>query len=353
MVPLVFAMAAFWDAVITFFVRQSAYFAEAVGRRWRFHVALVLAGVVAALHFLLNLDTVAFAADLVPMLIAIVGIILSFRPPSKESQVVTMLVLSVAGLAGTGVLTWNRIRGEQVHKDEIRRNEDKIGKLEMKIDGTTSKVVAVNTQNVAILGMLLKLRPERGVTTSKETEQQRRAAILNALRNEYIMSHDSISAQMLAGLEMPPAEWLNLRLKQLGEKWTVQDVNRGLSVLPPRQLSADQQRAVSDALAGLPQDLRITVKTLDGNREAYDYAQQFQQILLKSNRAGNPVVVLGAFWRPTPVGLHLVSHSEDDSAVLYRNRLAGMMAANGIQAEANYGEWVPPGQLYIVVGTQQ
>jgi hypothetical protein len=60
-------------------------------------------------------------------------------------------------------------------------------------------------------------------STTPETELARRRNLLAVLRNEYILSHDHISAAMMAGTEQPPADWLNKRMKELGEKWTVSD----------------------------------------------------------------------------------------------------------------------------------
>jgi hypothetical protein len=38
---------------------------------------------------------------------------------------------------------------------------------------------------------------------------------------EYIASHDEISPALLAGTELPPAEWMNRRLEELGKPWRV------------------------------------------------------------------------------------------------------------------------------------
>ena len=54
--------------------------------------------------------------------------------------------------------------------------------------------------------------------TSKE-EKQRRENILVMLRQEYILSHDGISPRMMAGTEPLPSDWVQKRLKELGEDW--------------------------------------------------------------------------------------------------------------------------------------
>jgi hypothetical protein len=54
-------------------------------------------------------------------------------------------------------------------------------------------------------------------------EAQRREHITEALRDEYILSHDPIDPDILAGTKTPPDAWMNERLTRLGEKWTVRN----------------------------------------------------------------------------------------------------------------------------------
>ena len=65
-------------------------------------------------------------SDLVPILIAIIGIILSYRQPKKESHAVVTLILAVAGLTGSGILSWTRMLNERTHKDEVMALERRI-----------------------------------------------------------------------------------------------------------------------------------------------------------------------------------------------------------------------------------
>jgi hypothetical protein len=51
-------------------------------------------------------------------------------------------------------------------------------------------------------------------------EIQRRNEILNALTREYILSHNGISPKMMAGIEKPPRDWINKRLKEMNENWS-------------------------------------------------------------------------------------------------------------------------------------
>jgi hypothetical protein len=54
-----------------------------------------------------------------------------------------------------------------------------------------------------------------------DAEYQRRHKVLNALRIEYILSHHNVPPRVLAGIEWPPLEWINRRLAELKEPWTV------------------------------------------------------------------------------------------------------------------------------------
>jgi hypothetical protein len=47
----------------------------------------------------------------------------------------------------------------------------------------------------------------------------RKQAWINTLRKEYIASHDDVSPGLLAGSELPPAEWMNSRLAELNKPW--------------------------------------------------------------------------------------------------------------------------------------
>lgn len=52
-------------------------------------------------------------------------------------------------------------------------------------------------------------------------EAARRKQVLDALRAEYILSHDDVPAAMIAGNSYPPSDWTNKRLRDLGERWEI------------------------------------------------------------------------------------------------------------------------------------
>jgi hypothetical protein len=95
----------------------------------------------------------------------------------------------------------------------------------------------VGDQNGTILSKILKPVPEQDAQTK---EISRRQSIETLLRNEYVLTHRNISAAMLAGTEQPPADWMNEKLKQLGETWKVENNREPLSE-PPQSTTIQTQ----------------------------------------------------------------------------------------------------------------
>ena len=91
-----------------------------------------------------------------------------------------------------------------------------------------SKIIALNLENKMFDLSFLKIELFKdinlnfgGSASDKEKEVNRRKMLLSKLHQEYILSHDGISPAMMAGLELPPKEWINTRLKELGETWII------------------------------------------------------------------------------------------------------------------------------------
>jgi uncharacterized membrane-anchored protein YhcB (DUF1043 family) len=53
-----------------------------------------------------------------------------------------------------------------------------------------------------------------------ELEAKDHSETLDKLRVEWMASHGGFSSKMLAGTEMPPRDWINKRLKEMGKNWT-------------------------------------------------------------------------------------------------------------------------------------
>jgi hypothetical protein len=166
-------------------------------------VTLLLIGSVVPVWRHFGTDTsLPVLADATPILLAVVGVVMSYIQPKRESHLITTMVIFAAGIVGTAVLTLNRLHGEAAHRIEV-------GVLGQKLD-------AVSTQNTKLSNFLIAAKD-----SGKMSEAERREGIESTLRSEYIISQKTIDPQILAGDAMPPADWTNKRLAELGEHWSV------------------------------------------------------------------------------------------------------------------------------------
>jgi hypothetical protein len=62
---------------------------------------------------------------------------------------------------------------------------------------------------------------------------QRAVATVDKLRQEYVLSHDGLSAGILAGTEPLPEEWVNARLKAMKIPWSYKIDVGGGTILSP------------------------------------------------------------------------------------------------------------------------
>lgn len=87
-------------------------------------------------------------------------------------------------------------------------------------------------------------------TLSADQEVRRRYKILDQLRNDYILENPAASPDLLAGKAYPPPEWINSRLKSLGESWRYEDRDHPYTVnqyeaMTPSELQAVVAQVVS------------------------------------------------------------------------------------------------------------
>jgi hypothetical protein len=75
------------------------------------------------------------------------------------------------------------------------------------------------------------------------TELERREHLMSALRDEYILSHDPIDSEILAGVKMPPEEWMNDRLRKLKEPWAFKDAPKPTAPQIVQQAVPEEKRA--------------------------------------------------------------------------------------------------------------
>lgn len=73
----------------------------------------------------------------------------------------------------------------------------------------------------AILGQLQNLHAQGNNSTPEQVEAKRREDIIAMLRGQYILQHENIAPGIVEGTTPLPAEWVNNRLHELHESWTV------------------------------------------------------------------------------------------------------------------------------------
>lgn len=119
-----------------------------------------------------------------------------------------------------------------------------------------------------------------------------------------------------------------------------------------RTLSEAQALAFAKAIQSLPTNLKVEVRVNIADLEGHKYAQEFYRILSENSHADQAIrsVIYNV---NTPVGLYIVTHSDEDRVSLYRDLIYNALISSGVQAVPSHGEWVLAGELYIVVGTQE
>jgi len=161
-------------------------------------------------------QALSWGADLVPLGFAVISVIVSVKRLRDEHQSVVITFVLVLGFLGTLVMHYSRVHDQEQHNGEVTQ-------LRTKMD-------AVKDQNTQVLAAVVSKPP----LSSQEAEMQRRQNIEKALTGEYILSHDNISPGLLAGTEFPAAEWMNKRLAELGEHWTVSQPPKTATSIPQR-----------------------------------------------------------------------------------------------------------------------
>jgi hypothetical protein len=155
-----------------------------------------------------------------------VGIHLTIHPPATAGGKAAYKASFVAiGVISALLVFLQAQRNESTNGESARLSAD----MKLKIDSLAKQngeilatLTAPKTTNSPIQRPKnpVVVHPELSVSLAPQ-EESRRTGVILALRNEYILSHDGISSKMLAGLEFPPADWMNERLTALGETWRV------------------------------------------------------------------------------------------------------------------------------------
>lgn len=165
------------------------------------------------LHILINA-----VPDIAFLLLAIAG--LAYLVPSRILKridellwvrLVLFIVFCTFGLAAIIVNAVNR-ETEEYQKDQESKRMD------------------------LVLGDVTNIQSALSPKAASMTEVERHRRLLDSLRDEYVLEQKTVDPQILAGNKMPPDDWVNARLKEMGEAWKVNTVippsNSG-SYVPP------------------------------------------------------------------------------------------------------------------------
>ncbi len=150
--------------------------------------------------FLVWLKVIAYG--IVPMGLAIFGAIYAAEAmPSPKAKRMARTLFIASGLVGVLMICYIETKSESEHRAEV---------------GDVKKQMATLGDQETLILKHLVTTPDAGTR-----EISRRQDILTLLRHQWILSHKNVSSGLLAGTELPPSSWINERLKQLGEKWSV------------------------------------------------------------------------------------------------------------------------------------
>lgn len=147
---------------------------------------------------------------MVQVLIAGAGVYVTIRPPEPKKHKRYTAIFVVLLLAGLTTTILQRLRSSEAHQVEMHQ-------LKEFLKDNTDKVIAEieklrsGQPSVSVVkpGVPAKPLPRPSVPSEVKPspeEVARRSALVKALRDEYILSHDGISPAMMAGLEWPPVE---------------------------------------------------------------------------------------------------------------------------------------------------
>jgi|GEM_PF-5603278 hypothetical protein len=139
---------------------------------------------------------------------------------------------------------------EQAHTDQLKTPEPNHN-VNTSLSTENPAQVATTSPNPAAIPHRSpppKHTPEQLLESRPPADEvSRRRQLLERLRGEYILSHDNISAAMMAGTEELPADWVNKRLQELGEQWKVSERQQPPLTVPTtdRVLTRAQQETIA------------------------------------------------------------------------------------------------------------
>ena len=75
------------------------------------------------------------------------------------------------------------------------------------------------------------------------SETQRRKSLSDSLKDEYVLSHNPVDPEILAGTKMPPTVWMNTRLNEMGEIWKVANEEPITKPVVMQEIPSEPKRA--------------------------------------------------------------------------------------------------------------
>ena len=133
--------------------------------------------------------------------------------------------------------------------------------------------------------------PSKPVETARERQE-----FLVSLTRLYIASHDGISSEMMAGLQLPPDDWLNGELAKRGKAWHV-ELGRIVDnitkadhpTLPSPQTPAVPPRSLHVSESGeVPKPLRRLIFTQEQTNSTHDDAPFAVKIVIQTTATVQP-----------------------------------------------------------------
>jgi hypothetical protein len=158
--------------------------------------------------------------DAVPLLLGLAGLgyIMPDLTKRIEKHKPTRIVLGVTVVA----ISFFAVAVNAVNREAQEHKEEAQGTA---MSDLGNKVIVVQGQNTQLANFLLGSK-------GQVSEADRRKGIETVLRNGYRLSHDPIDPEIVAGNKMPPADWMNQRLKEMGENWQFVNHDNAPSVAP-------------------------------------------------------------------------------------------------------------------------
>lgn len=175
------------------------------------------------------MDTLLYAVSgLCTLALSIMGFVITTRPPKGQARKRlyewSFIMLAVVG----SVATFWSFQRSQAEQEKSAAVMARLGRDLAQVNNTTAQT-AKGVDSLLSQKTVDATPPTEQTAPSTKTvsdaEKVERTQIVTQLRDLYILSHDNITPQMMAGLELPPVEWLNEQLAKYKKPWRIKSAN--------------------------------------------------------------------------------------------------------------------------------